>query len=141
MLRRKRKNDNRLLGTWKSDRRRTFKHFRPRPDCSPQSLRKFKSIFGKMVVRWDSDTCQTDLDGCKQTAAYEVIARDSVSVVVRCYDQLAQEARLLQIFFEGDHYWIWAGGNMREYFKRVDDSPHESVRSTRPRTRKPRRAE
>jgi hypothetical protein len=110
--------DRRLLGSWKSDKRQTFKWFYPKPGCPPEALRKLKALFGKLVVRWGHNKCHTDLDGCKDTAAYEVIASDADSVVVRFPDPADPRGRLRHIHFEGDHYWLWAGG-IREYFKRV----------------------
>jgi hypothetical protein len=118
MKRHVRKVDRRLLGTWKSDRRRTFRHYVPKPGTSPQSLRKLKSLFGKLVVRWGFRRVHTDLDGFEDSSDYEIIAHDSSSVVVECFDSLSQEKRLLQIQFEDNYYWVWAG-NLREYFKRV----------------------
>lgn len=72
----------RLVGTWKSDRRRTFKHFRPRRNCSAASLRKFKDLFGKMVVRWTRKRYQIELDGEVWSGTYKILARDPASVVI-----------------------------------------------------------
>jgi hypothetical protein len=110
--------DRRLLGTWKSDRRQTFKWFYPKPGCSPTNWRKFKAIFGKLIVRWGYTKCHTDLDGYKETRAYEVVASDANSVVVRILDPTAPRGRLCHIHFEGDYYWI-SVRNWREFFKRV----------------------
>ena len=112
--------DRRLLGAWKSDRLRTFKGFTPSPDASAEAVDKLKAIFGKLVVRWEPRAFHTDLDGIKESTAYEIVASDSESVVIRFFDAFFQEQRLKQIYFEGDHYWIWTlGCGMREYFKRV----------------------
>jgi hypothetical protein len=113
------KADRRLLGTWKSDRRRSFRNIRPKPGCRPAALRKLKALFGKLVVRWGRVKYYTDLDGFRSSARYEVVARDSTSVVVRYLDSEGGEGRLQQIHFEGDHYWIALGGGLCEYFRRV----------------------
>jgi hypothetical protein len=111
--------DRRLLGTWKSDRRRTFKEFVPKPGCPPARLRELKALFGKLVIRWGYRKYHTELDGHKESGDYEVIAKDSVSVVIRYFDELSQEDRLRQIHFEGKYYWITVGGNLREFFRNV----------------------
>src|SRR5262249_15094613 len=77
------KYDGLLIGPWRSDRRRTFRHFKPKPGCPPRSLRKLKSIFGKLVIRWGRGRHHTEMDGHHESAAYEVVARDASSVVVR----------------------------------------------------------
>jgi hypothetical protein len=116
---RKRKNDRRLLGMWKSDRRRTFEHFVPRPDATPDAVRKLRALFGKLVVRWTRTMCYSQFDGHESSDPYEVVASDSKSVVIRSVDSLSNENRLTQIHFEGRHYWICLGG-MREFFKRIE---------------------
>lgn len=117
--------DHRLLGKRRSDRRRTFKHFRPKPGCSPASLKKFKAIFGKLVIRWGRGKSYSELDGRRSVTAYEIIASDSESVVIRYHDTLAGDDRLRQIHFDGDDYWIALCGGLCEYFRRVriGDSP------------------
>jgi hypothetical protein len=111
--------DRRLLGTWQSDRRRTFRHFRPKPGCSPQALAKFKAIFGKLVVRWGRGKYHTELAGLRESAEFEIVASDSRSVVVRYQDAFFEEARLQQIHFAGDWYFIALSGGLCEYFRRV----------------------
>jgi hypothetical protein len=116
--------DPRLIGRWKSDRRMTFRNFRPKPRCSPASLRKLKGLFGKLVVRWGRTKVFTDLDGYRDSQPYEVVARDAMSVVVRTYDPLAREDRLLHIHFGDGYYWIApaiSGGRMCEFFRRVPE--------------------
>jgi hypothetical protein len=110
--------DRRLLGTWRSDRRLTFKHYTPPPKMTLKGLRFFKSIFGELTVRWGTHRVYTNYEGAKRNDPYKVIARDSVSVVVECFHPLFGEERLIQIFFEDDHYYFWTG-NMREFFRRV----------------------
>jgi hypothetical protein len=110
--------DGRLLGTWKSDRRHTFKWFYPKPGCPPESLKRLRSLFGKLVVRWGRGKCVSDLKGHRDTSVYVVVASDADSVVVRFHDADDSRGRLRHIHFEGDRYWPWDGG-LREYFKRV----------------------
>ncbi len=111
--------DDRLLGAWRSDRRRTFRYFKPKTGASPASLRKLKAIFGKLIVRWGRGQYHIDLDGYHRSASYEVVASDSVSVIVRSRDEMSGEDRLQQIHFEGDYYWVALGGRMCEFFRRL----------------------
>lgn len=119
MRERKRQFDPRLIGTWKSDRRRTFRHWKPRPGCSPQSERKFKALFGKLIVRWTPTKCHWDCSGSIDSGIYHVVARDSDSVVVWLQESLSGKPQLLQIHFEDDYYWIALTGGLCEYFRRI----------------------
>ena len=110
--------DKRLLGTWQSDRRRTFLHFKPKAGTSPQSLKKLKSLFGKLVIHWGRKTYDTELDGHYESTPYVVVANDWGSVVIRHRDRLTGEESLVQIHFDGDRYWI-ATHSIIEWFKKV----------------------
>ena len=112
--------DKRLLGTWKSDRRKTFLHFKPGADYTPQRLRKLKSLFGKLTVRWTRAKFYSNYEGCLESGSYEIVASDAESVVVRFYDDILQQDRLRQIYFEGDYYWFALWGNLTEWFRRVE---------------------
>jgi hypothetical protein len=110
--------DRRLLGTWRSDRRRTLQFYKPGPHSTPKGHRKVKSIFGKLIVRWTARRCHCDLDGTRWTDSYEIVASDDTSVVVRTTG-LDGKPALSQIHFEGDYYWIAVGGFLCEYFRRI----------------------
>lgn len=121
----KRKWDRRLLGTWKSDKRRTFKHYRPRRGCSPQALARLKSLFGKLIVHWGAGTYHTILDGRKTTGTYKIVAQDWNSVVIRSFNEFIGEFDLTQIIFDGEYYYIttiWAG-HIVEHFRKVKSDP------------------
>lgn len=120
MAKRKRKIDRRLLGTWKSDRRKTFAEFRPKKNADPKALRKLKAIFGKLKLHWTRTNVHSNYDGFSESQTYDVLASDSQSVVIRIYENLFEEYELKQMFFEGtEYYWVYVGGNLREYFKRI----------------------
>lgn len=110
--------DRRLLGTWRSDRRRTFRHYKPGPRSTVEGQRKFKSIFGKLIVRWTARRCHFEFDetrfkGSRWSRPYDVVASDETSVIVR------SDGVLSQLHFEGDCYWIAVGGVLCEFFRRV----------------------
>ncbi len=111
--------DPRLLGTWRSDRLRTFRHFRPKPRCRPVMLRKLKALFGRLTVTWEADAFHTELDGFAGSYPYEVLASDATSVVIAAADAISGERQLRHIHFEGEFYWLPVGGHMTEWFRRV----------------------
>jgi hypothetical protein len=119
VARSKPKLDRRLLGTWQSDRRRTFRHFKPKAGTTPGHLRKLKALFGKLVIRWGRGRYDTELDGHRDSGNYEVIGGDVESVVVRYRDALTGQDRITQIHFAGDHYWLSINGGLIEWFRRV----------------------
>lgn len=116
--------ERRLLGTWRSDRRTTFRHLRARVGSTPAQVRRFKSLFGRMEVRWTRSRVYSRMssgDADWNWQPYEVIASDSSSVVVRTPDVTpGEEWRLFQIVFDGDLYWVTAWPGLPEAFRRVE---------------------
>lgn len=99
--------DKRLIGTWKSDSRRTFRNWKPRAGVSPARTRKFKGLFGKLIVRWTPKGVFSGFDpNALEGTSYEVVASDSFSVVVRTYCEWLDESTLDYILFEDDCYWL-----------------------------------
>jgi len=116
---RRTKTDKRLLGTWKSDKRRTFKDFVPRPGVRGEKLDRFKALFGKLKVTFTRRKIHSDYEGSLHSVDYEVLGSDAESVAIACWDTVAEDRRIQHIHFEGKHYWISLGG-MREFFRRID---------------------
>lgn len=112
--------DRRLLGRWKSDRRKTFQNV-TLPKLSPEALKLFQSMFGRIVIEWGRTHVVIEDGQRKLTSRYELLAQDADSVVVRTFfeDSLIAGERLWQIHFNGRHYGVVAG-NMIEWFRKVD---------------------
>jgi len=114
--------DRLLLGTWKSDRRRTFRHWKSRPEVSAANHRKFRLLFGKLTIRWTPKYCYTDFDGDRSRGRYEVVATDFDSIVVRvdAPSWMGEgETKLYHIHFEDDYYWMALTSGFVEWFRRV----------------------
>lgn len=106
------KTDRRLLGTWRSDRRKTMAEW-VWPRTMKLDRRKwFAGLFGHLRVTYTPRLCSWTLKEYKERGRYEVLASDADSVAIISGGQIRQ------IHFEGDHYWISLGRN-REWFKRV----------------------
>lgn len=136
------KTDRRLLGTWKSDRVRTFKEWSWIKKLSPQKQARFKTFFGKLEITYT----RTKVISClryrkwEQASRYQVVASDETSVAIvqfgklqiknrRRYDPenlkfaeslFPAEPRISHIHFDKTHYWISLGtGRNREFFRKI----------------------
>lgn len=115
-----RKTDKRLLGTWKSDGRRTVAEWRFAKRLTPERRRKFLAIFGRLRLTYTRRRIHGALGEYRFTHPYEVLAADSDTVAIRYRDEAGtSEWRIQHIHFEGDHYWIALGRN-REWFRRPE---------------------
>jgi len=114
------KSDSRLLGAWRSDRRRTFRYFKPKVNCPARSLRKFRALLASSSSGGITTSTIPNWTDTKQHTRYDVLGSDAVSVVIRSRNELVGEDRLQQIHFDGDWYWVaLPGGSICEFFRRV----------------------
>jgi len=137
----------RLWGTWKSDRRKTFE-YAVLPKATPEGLKKFRLLFGKMVVTWTKTTFSSFFDVDRfmgspndrtpDVQEYSVVARDPGRVVVcagrrlpnpkrrpgpdeaEVLSELDKVSSLKTIEFDDDRGYRVSLGTFFEYFRRVD---------------------
>ena len=55
----------------------------------------------------------------REVRHYEIVARDSQSVVIQFWSELFEEHQVRQIYFEGEFYCMALGGGLCEYFRRI----------------------
>jgi hypothetical protein len=126
--------DSRLIGTWRSDARKTSSDIAARLNfTSEKNQKKYKkllSLFGKLQLRYTRTHCHSRLGTHKTVAAYKVVAKDEFSAAVLSSQPLLGK-QISHIHFEGDYYWIYLGpGGLREFFKRVSTETRRSTKKT-----------
>src|SRR5688572_24521508 len=72
--------DKRLLGTWKSDKTRTFAEYAFRRGVPANRRKRIMALFGKLTVTYKRSRVYTNLNGFETRARYKVLAKDSESV-------------------------------------------------------------
>jgi hypothetical protein len=115
-----RKTDARLLGTWRSDRRRTLQDWIWPPRTGEKVRKRLSAAFGHLILRYTRTRIYSDLKGFQDTETYEILGADSNSVAIVVRGPLPEQGTIYHIHFEGDrHYWI-SLGRQREWFRRVE---------------------
>ncbi len=117
--------DSRLLGTWRSDAKRTRKDIAARRDIPTSRRKKLDALFGKLELRYTRTKCYARLRTYTSVNRYTVLAKDISSVALLTNDPSAGE-QIHHIHFENQYYWIYLGsGKVREFFKRVSPKKHK----------------
>ena len=117
------KTDRRLLGTWRSDRRRTLRELRFPRHVPRKRQEPLRAIFGKLRLTYTRSRVRCALDNWRVIRPYEVLASDSSSVAICFNDELTGGWLIQHIHFDpkdADRYWVSIGFG-REWFKRVRD--------------------
>jgi hypothetical protein len=90
-----------LLGSWRTDRRRTVAEWRFAKRLTPQRRRKFLGIFGKLRLTYTATRIRGVYGDYRFAQRYEVLASDSDTVAMRYEDkQLTGQWRIQHIHFE-----------------------------------------
>ena len=110
--------DRRLIGTWRSDRKKTFSDWVWPGKRSTKSKERFKALFGHLEIRYTARWCSVELKGSKSKWPYHVLAINYNSVVIAKLDTATNEEQFSILTFEGDWYWIPLGQN-REWFRKI----------------------
>jgi hypothetical protein len=120
-------NDCRLIGTWRSDARKTAVEVVARRDIPASKKKKLLSLFGKLELRYTRTHCHSIMSGQVAMNPYAVVARDASSVVVIASNSIAGK-QIVHIHFERTHCWVYLGSSgIREFFRRAN--PKRKVRT------------
>lgn len=135
------KADPRLIGTWKSDKRRTFAEWCWKKNTSPRRKEALRSFFGKHEIIFTRSRLVSRLPHRKWEAAqrYCVLATDETTVAIlqfggleirnrHQYDELdlamakecMPQAQIMHMHFDKEHFWISIGnGRCREFYRKI----------------------
>jgi hypothetical protein len=111
------KPDRRLLGEWKSDRRRTLAEWKWAPRTSVKKKKFVASLFGYLKLRYTARFLYSDYKGMKSREPYQLLGSDEFSVAISIGEPLGGASRIYHVNFEDGGYWI-SLGRQREWFRR-----------------------
>src|SRR5258706_9411560 len=81
--------DPRLIGTWRSDARKTFREIAARRDIPASKKSKLRRLFGKLELRYTRTHCHARLGSFVSVTRYTVVAKDSFSVAIVSHSPIA----------------------------------------------------
>jgi hypothetical protein len=135
------KPDPRLIGTWKSDKRRTFSEWSWKKNTSPRRKEALRSRFGKHELTFTRSRLVSKLPHRKWETAqqYCVLATDETSVAILQFGELEiknrhkywelglamveqwmSQPQIMHLHFDKKHFWISIGnGRCREFYRRI----------------------
>lgn len=125
---------NWLVGTWRSDKKRTIEAWGKHPPASAKFRRSFVPDLGKMTISYDAKFARTKFHEVDETNRYRVIwqSRDAAFVVFGLAK--ADQSGQLINFETPDLYWVHCG-RFIEYFskqkRRKAKKPNKALQATR----------
>jgi hypothetical protein len=124
--------DDRLIGTWISDKERTLCVMEKRRNLTERQRDWFEKNLGKLKIQYTKDDVKVWFNGEQTTEKLRIAAKDRDSVVLISKDPFDEEEDKLFLinFDDNDNYWTYSDiGDYVEYFKRMknDAEPGHSV--------------
>lgn len=95
--------DRRLIGTWRSDRRETFRHWLFAESLPVETRTRFKRIFGNLMHTYTPSRMIVELRGEGRVYRYEVLGKDRSSVAIRSWERDVAEGEITHVHFIGAH--------------------------------------
>jgi hypothetical protein len=111
--------DQRLIGSWRSDRERTAEFWRYRPDLDPGTREQIADIFGNLTLRFTEDVMSAEEAGHVSATPYRIVGADYHSVVIEYQGEPVPVVE--QLVFEGGYLLRATIGYNLEFFRRVVD--------------------
>jgi len=116
--------DKRLIGTWKSDRRKTLAWAKKNGLLTHPRLRKqpLISIVCPLFLAYDERLVHYLFDGEYDRARYRTIAKDEKGNLGTVEPCDFNKQKLWHTTFENHHsYWVMVDGIYREYFRKLSN--------------------
>ena len=128
-----------LLGTWKSDRRKTLATCHKYHEMTEPRKQRFAALFGKLQLRYTRRFVYHTLRKFKYRERYDVVAEDDTSLVIRVHTEGIKKRlpavwpnleeffapKLHQFHFvirrRRPYYWI-GQGHFCEWFRKVENA-------------------
>ena len=119
--RRSRRTDERLSGTWKSDRDRTMEEYHriyDRDDLSQETVQKATVGFGKRSLTFSGTDMLVDLEGETHSYRFRVVQAERNSVALR-WRPSGTSNEFLDIEFDKDGFWLMPqSAACKEFFRK-----------------------
>ncbi len=118
--------DERLLGTWRSDKPASLAEIDAIGGFTALQRSALEATLGRRSVTYTDSRVTTRLEGAAgeggltASAPYRIVAVQGNEIVVESHDHVLGSTERASVFVEGDRMWLWlADGRWREFYRRV----------------------
>src|SRR5271154_6690323 len=108
----------RLKGTWRSDAKKTMSRWVFPKRIARQKFKVWQTMFGKTELRFTPTRVYRTFESLSSVGTHKVLWADEWSAVVLFRDR--EREHVHHIHFDGDWFYLLAGRDIVEYFRRVD---------------------
>ncbi len=118
-----------LIGTWKSDEKKTLNSMNAIAGVTPKARALLEDqFFGKFLVNYSQGEYRyyipgetDDLEAFNKYYPYKVIGKYSEYIEIESFNSLFDEYEIVRLHLENDCYYIYVTKwNFKEYFCRVE---------------------
>jgi hypothetical protein len=97
--------NERLIGTWKSNRDATLSYLKTHTKLTPEQLAKVSTILGKMVLVFDSQTVTEQSGDHKFTSKYKIVEETKDTITFESIDSQSKKPTRNKLELDGKGFW------------------------------------
>ena len=97
--------NEKLIGTWKSNKDATVAYLKTHTKLTSQQLDKLATVFGKMTITFDAKNVTFKSGDWKFTSAYKVISETKDSITIESEDPGTKKPSQGKLEFDGNGFW------------------------------------
>jgi hypothetical protein len=97
--------NQRLIGTWKSNKEVTLQYLKTRTKLTLQQLDKVGSVLGKMVIVFDSERMTAKSGDCKFTTKHTIVEETKNGVTIEAEDPGTKKLTRTKFTLDAAGFW------------------------------------
>jgi hypothetical protein len=98
--------NERLIGTWKSNKAATLTYLKGHTKFTPQQLEKVGSILGKLEIVFDKENITEKSGDWKFASKYKILEETKDSVVIESQDQDTKKPTKTKLELDATGFWV-----------------------------------
>lgn len=98
--------NEKLIGTWKSNKAGTMAYLKTHTHLSDQQVDAIGQALGKMSFTFDETNMTLTSDNWKFVSSYKVLSETANSVTIESKNPQTQKLEQSVFEFYGDHFWV-----------------------------------
>jgi hypothetical protein len=118
--------DERLLGSWRSDREGTIaeytRRFPIRFEGNTETKEKFKQIFGNLIHTFTLNDLTVEYEDNVFTVGYKVLKLEKDYVLIKTYGEDGEEIKI-RFVDDLNSYWVNEDSDFPEKFTKINTEP------------------
>jgi hypothetical protein len=97
--------NERLIGTWKSNKQATLEYLKTHTKLTPAQVEKVGTVLGKTVIVFDEHTLTLKSGDWKLVSKYKIVKEDRSTIILQTENQATKKSEKMPIELDAKGFW------------------------------------